>query len=44
MINDKTLLEKKGGISQTLFMAIGGLVALLIGFIDGLVRPLKCNN
>ena len=37
------LSEIKGGSYIKLF-AIGGIVIFIIGFIDGYMRPLKCNT
>ncbi|MFV0249929.1 MAG: hypothetical protein ACK5HP_02705 [Bacilli bacterium] len=32
-----------GGISFGWSMFIGGAISLIIGIIDGYIRPLKCN-
>ncbi len=32
-----------GGINIGLLIGIGAGVSFLIGFFDGLIRPLKCN-
>ena len=37
-------LEKINGGGKSLWFIIGGLVAFLSGFVNGLVNPSKCNN
>lgn len=32
-----------GGINIGFLMGIGAVVTFLIGVVDGLIRPLKCN-
>ena len=32
-----------GGINIGLWLGIGAGVSFLVGLIDGLIRPLKCN-
>ncbi len=32
-----------GGINVGLWLGIGAGVSFLIGLIDGIIRPLKCN-
>ena len=46
MINLKEEEMKKiygGGINIGLLIGIGAGVSFLIGLIDGIIRPLKCN-
>ena len=33
-----------GGVKFGLFAALGGLITLFVGMIDGYLRPLKCNR
>ena len=33
-----------GGISLGLVAAIGAAVTLIVGIVDGFLRPLKCNK
>lgn len=43
-MNDKELMEVDGGaVNIGLILGIGAGVTFLIGLIDGIVRPLKCN-
>ena len=44
-LNNEELLEVTGGgvISKFAWGIIGGAVVFLIGVIDGLVSPKKCN-
>ena len=32
-----------GGVNIGLWIGIGAGISFIIGFIDGLIRPLKCN-
>ncbi|MEG0021591.1 MAG: class IIb bacteriocin, lactobin A/cerein 7B family [Bacilli bacterium] len=41
-LNNKELMEVKGGGAGTILIIIAGIV-FLIGVIDGYVRPLPCN-
>ena len=44
MLKDKELKEiQGGGISVGAGLFIGGVIAFLIGVIDGYVRPLACR-
>jgi len=45
MITDKELKSiYGGGFSWTTLGGLGGIIAFLSGFIDGLFRPLSCNR
>lgn len=44
MLTDKELnLINGGAIKWTIGLAIGSLITLIAGIIDGYLRPLKCN-
>ena len=44
-VNDKKLKEVKGGaINWGLAAGIGAIASFLIGVIDGLINPKKCNG
>lgn len=44
-INNEQLKNVKGGgVNWGLMSAIGALSSFLIGVIDGLINPKKCNN
>ena len=32
-----------GGVNIGLWIGIGAGISFIIGFIDGIIRPLKCN-
>ena len=42
-MNKYELMDVKGGVSKWVFLGIGSAIALVIGVIDGYLRPLKCN-
>ena len=43
-LNEKEMKKiSGGGINIGLWLGIGAGVSFLIGFIDGIIRPLKCN-
>ena len=43
-LSEKEMKEiSVGGINIGLWLGIGAGVSFLIGFIDGIIRPLKCN-
>lgn len=44
-LNNEEMLEVKGGAAGKglLFSIIGGAVVFVIGIIDGLFNPRKCN-
>ena len=45
MLSKKELMEVSGGASKWAFAGIvGGIIAFLSGFLDGLQRPLSCNK
>lgn len=44
-LNNKELIQIIGGGKNVSFgILIGGIVTILIGIIDGYLRPLKCNS
>lgn len=44
-VDDKELRQiKGGGINWSLIAGIGTVASFLIGVIDGLINPKKCNN
>ena len=44
-INEEVLLQIScGGISKTLAAGIAIIGVFLVGFIDGILRPLRCNH
>lgn len=43
-LNEKELLEMKGGFSFWAGCAIVGIVCFVVGVIDGLVRPNSCKS
>ena len=43
-LTKKELNEISGGISIKLAIIIGGAITFIIGIIDGIIRPLKCNK
>ena len=44
-INNKQLKEiKGGGVNWGLMAGIGAVASFLIGLIDGLINPKKCNG
>ena len=44
MLKNEELLEVKGGVNWTLIGIGGAVISFIIGVIDGLTRPLKCNK
>lgn len=43
--NNEQLQEiKGGGINWSMMAGIGAFTSFLIGVIDGLINPKKCNN
>ena len=45
MLTNKELDHIDGGaVRWGIGIAIGSVITLLIGIIDGYLRPLKCNN
>ncbi|MDD4035894.1 MAG: class IIb bacteriocin, lactobin A/cerein 7B family [Bacilli bacterium] len=42
-LTNEELSNIKGGISFWGGLAIAGTIIFIIGVIDGIVRPLKCN-
>ena len=43
ILKNKELLEIKGGASKLLWYALGALITLALGIIDGIVNPDKCK-
>lgn len=44
-INNEQLKNVKGGgVNWSLMAGIGALTSFLVGVIDGLINPKKCNN
>lgn len=44
-INNEHLKEiKGGGVNWSLMAGIGALASFLVGVIDGLINPKKCNG
>lgn len=44
-ISNEQLKEVKGGgVNWSLVAGIGAVTSFLIGIIDGLINPKKCNN
>jgi len=45
VLSDKELTDTIGGsVKYGWFVALGGLVTILVGMIDGYIRPLSCNQ
>ena len=42
--NEKLKNVKGGGVNWSLMAGIGAVASFLIGVIDGLMNPKKCNN
>lgn len=43
-LTDKELMKIEGGaVKLGLIVGIGAGITFLIGLIDGIIRPLKCN-
>ena len=43
-IKNEKLVSIEGGISKWAAIGIGAAVVFVIGVIDGIFRPLKCNS
>lgn len=41
--NNELMNINGGGMKIGLFLALGGFVTLLVGIVDGYLRPLACN-
>ncbi|HOB25854.1 MAG TPA: class IIb bacteriocin, lactobin A/cerein 7B family [Bacilli bacterium] len=41
--NNELMNITGGGMKIGLFLALGGFVTLLVGIVDGYLRPLACN-
>lgn len=44
MNNEQLKFVKGGGVNWGMMAAIGAFGSFLIGVIDGLINPKKCNN
>lgn len=45
MLTNKELDQIDGGAARWgIGLVVGSIITLLIGIIDGYLRPLKCNN
>ena len=44
MTNEEMKNIKGGGINWTLMAGIGAFASFLVGIIDGMINPKKCNN
>ena len=44
ILNEKELMEIEGGAKYSFIIAIGAIGTFIIGILDGILRPLKCNN
>ena len=42
-LTDNEMKKINGGFNVGLWLGIGAGVSFLIGLIDGIIRPLKCN-
>lgn len=42
-MSDDLLKNYTGGIKWTVAAIISGIATFIIGLVDGIVRPLKCN-
>jgi multidrug transporter EmrE-like cation transporter len=42
-LNEQELLNIEGGVKYSILMTIGAIGVFLVGVIDGILRPLKCN-
>lgn len=44
-LSSQELYEITGGTKKVSFgLLIGGIITIIIGIIDGYMRPLKCNS
>lgn len=44
-LSSQELYEITGGAKKVSFgLLIGGIITIIIGIIDGYMRPLKCNS
>ena len=43
-LNDEEMITVKGGAVGKFWGMIGAGIVFLIGLIDGLINPRKCNN
>lgn len=43
IIKDKELNDIVGGVNWSILAGLSVIVTMIVGIIDGYVRPLKCN-
>ena len=43
-LNNEEMIKVKGGAVSKFWGVIGAGIVFLIGLIDGLINPRKCNN
>lgn len=43
VLKNKDLIEVKGGSKFGLIIGVTAVITFIVGVIDGIVRPLKCN-
>lgn len=43
IINSEILNQINGGANWSIFAGIGMLITMVVGIVDGYLRPLKCN-
>ena len=44
VLDEKELIKIEGGAKYSFLIAIGAIGTFIAGIIDGILRPLKCNN
>jgi multidrug transporter EmrE-like cation transporter len=43
-LNEQELMSIEGGVKYSVLMTIGAIGVFIVGVIDGIFRPLKCNK
>ena len=43
-LNNEEMMEINGGVSKWFWAIAGGAIAFVIGVINGITNPLKCNQ
>lgn len=43
ILEEKELIKIQGGGKYSFLIAIGAIGTFIVGIIDGILRPLKCN-